>query len=271
MSNLLALAKRAALKAGRAIIKEYEAFDPSNIMIKSDSSPVTSADLASNDIIFNILKDSGIPICSEENILNFENRIKNSSFWIVDPLDGTKEFIAKNGEFCVCIALMQELRITLGVIFIPLTGELFYASESGVFKEKLAGDNFDKTIKKIDLIKNKTYDPKLYIGRRGKASFAYELAKKIDLNIKRIGSAIKFTTLVEYGGVYLRLSPSHEWDNAAGVALVKFSGGSVLELQNYRPISFGSKSLKSPNFLALDSNFAKKIDSILPYFNFKGK
>lgn len=271
MSNLLALAKRAALKAGRAIIKEYEAFDPCNIMIKSDSSPVTSADLASNDIIFNILKDSGIPICSEENILNFENRIKNSSFWIVDPLDGTKEFIAKNGEFCICIALMQELRITLGVIFIPLTGELFYASESGVFKEKLAGDNFNQIIEISNLNKNRLYNPYIYIGRRGRAIFAQELAKKLRLCVKRIGSAIKFTSLVEYGGIYLRLSPSYEWDNAAGYALVKFGGGEVLDLQDYKPLRFGGKSLKSPNFLALDSNFAKKIDSILPYFNFKGK
>lgn len=105
LSNLHDIAISAALAAGEAILAVYDKFE---LSFKDDSSPLTTADLAANEAIINHLKPTKIPICSEESILEFNKRDENSTFWLVDPLDGTKEFVSKSGQFCVSIALIQK-------------------------------------------------------------------------------------------------------------------------------------------------------------------
>ena len=120
MSELLNLAKKAAVNAGAQIMKFYSADNTAlKVCLKDDSSPLTSADLAANEAILKELKKSGIDICSEESVLSASSS-KEGLFWLVDPLDGTKEFLAHNDEFCVCIALIKDTKPILGVIFLKI-------------------------------------------------------------------------------------------------------------------------------------------------------
>ena len=105
LDELLALAEDAAKKANAAIMQNCDKFD---VFVKADKSPLTNADLAANDVIMSTLEPSGIVICSEECVLDSKRRMSEERFWLIDPLDGTKEFIARNGEFCVCIALIEH-------------------------------------------------------------------------------------------------------------------------------------------------------------------
>jgi len=133
MSELLNLAIKAAISAGGEIMKFYSSNSQAlKVCLKDDSSPLTSADLAANEVILKELSKSGIKICSEESILQDSDK---DEFWLVDPLDGTKEFLARNGEFCVCIALIKEARPVLGVIFIPVSKELFTLMKTALLKK----------------------------------------------------------------------------------------------------------------------------------------
>ncbi|MBR8463288.1 3'(2'),5'-bisphosphate nucleotidase CysQ [Campylobacter sp. faydin G-24] len=244
MKDLLNLAKIAAISAGKQILKHYDDF---TIKIKSDKSPLTSADIAANKAIFETLSTSNIPICSEEQILSNDKKV--DEFWLVDPLDGTKEFVARNGEFCVCIALIKLGRPLLGVIFIPKTNELFYADKNGVFKEIL-DSNFSSKYT-IDLKQNIQDNDTIYVGNYGKNKVTKLIANELCFSLTHIGSAIKFTRVCENGGIYVRFSPSHIWDNAAGDALVSFLGGCVIDINTMKPPLYSITNLKSNHFIAL--------------------
>lgn len=259
MNSLLKLAKKAAIEAGRAIMLEYD--KSFSVRLKGDRSPVTSADLAANDKIYEILSSSGIPICSEESVLEAASRQAAGTFWLVDPLDGTKEFIDKNGDFCVCIALIEAGKAVLGVIFIPATAELFYASDAGIFMERL-GTGLG-LLEILNLNKVAKNEKNIYLSRRSKNVISRELASTLGLRTHTIGSAIKFARLVQNGGVYVRLSPSYLWDNAAGDALVRLSGGVILDADSLEPIDYASKSLKSPHFICLSKDMTFLLDSVV--------
>ncbi|EJP74847.1 MULTISPECIES: 3'(2'),5'-bisphosphate nucleotidase CysQ [Campylobacter] len=258
--DLLTLAKVAALAAGEQIKEHYENF---TLTLKADRSPLTSADLAANEAIIKILSQSGLPVCSEEKILEPKSCENLERFWLVDPLDGTKEFIAKNGEFCVCIALIENERPTLGVIFIPHTNELFYASEGGAFKEIL--DAKGKILAKINLHQSRQNGKNfILLSHRSKSLKAKSIAAKLSLNHAKIGSAIKFCRLAEgSGGVYARFSPSCLWDNAAGDAIVCFSGGTVVDASTHLPPRYDIKTLSSPHFIALSRENLGLLEPIL--------
>jgi len=263
MSDLLNLAIKAAIGAGREIMKFYS---PSNdkeglqIRIKEDSSPLTSADLAANGAILKELKKSGIDICSEESVLSASSS-KEGLFWLVDPLDGTKEFLAHNDEFCVCIALIKDTKPILGVIFLPVTKELFYADENGAFKEIL--DAKGESITKIDLNeKSENFENYIFLSKRGDPKTAEFIKENLNLKQISLGSAIKFCRLVEFGGVYLRFAPSYLWDNAAGEALVNFCGGKVFDANSSKEMSYELTNLKSPFFIALSKNTLNLKDKI---------
>ena len=261
MSELLNLAIKAALGAGAEIMKFYSSSSkPLKVSLKDDSSPLTSADLAANEAILKELKKSEIDICSEESILPVDHDSKDE-FWLVDPLDGTKEFIEANGEFCVCIALIRKSKPVLGVIFIPVSKELFYADENGAFKEILDAKN--DVIKRVDLNrKSKKFKEILFLSRRGDPQKAEFIASNLKLEQNRIGSAIKFCRLAEFGGVYLRFMPSYLWDNAAGEAIVNFCGGKVFDAGSGEDMSYKLANLKSPFFVALGKNALNLKDEI---------
>jgi protein cysQ len=261
MSELLNLAIKAALGAGAEIVKFYSSSNEAiKVSLKDDKSPLTSADLAANEAIIKELEKSGIDICSEESILSSDPS-KDGLFWLVDPLDGTKEFLAHNDEFCVCIALIKDTKPILGVIFLPVTRELFYADESGAFKEIL--DEKNDVIKRIDLNrKSKKFKDILFLSRRGDPQKAEFIASNLKLEQIRIGSAIKFCRLAEFGGVYLRFIPSYLWDNAAGEALVNFCGGKVFDAGSGKDMSYKLDHLKSPFFVVLGKNALNLKDEI---------
>ncbi|MDY4802931.1 3'(2'),5'-bisphosphate nucleotidase CysQ, partial [Campylobacter sp.] len=123
--DLINLAQRAAKAAGAEILRYYHEGN-FEVSTKEDNSPLTNADIAANDAIYFYLSQSGIDICSEEALLDPAKMSENDTFWLVDPLDGTKEFLARNGEFSVCIALIQKARPVFGLIYIPISSETFY-------------------------------------------------------------------------------------------------------------------------------------------------
>ena len=265
IDDLLELARYTAVKAGNEILKFYPPQSLENkleIKFKEDNSPLTSADLAANKIVVDLLSTSRIKICSEEQILEPKKCYPSiKEFWLVDPLDGTKEFIEANGEFCVCIALIRKSKPVLGVIFIPASRELFYANENGAFKEIL--DTKNDVIKRVDLNrKSKKFKEILFLSRRGDPQKAEFIASNLKLEQNRIGSAIKFCRLAEFGGVYLRFMPSYLWDNAAGEAIVNFCGGKVFDASSGKDMSYKLAHLKSPFFVALGKNALNLKDEI---------
>ena len=127
---MLNLARLAAISAGVQILRHYDDYE---ISYKSDNSPVTSADLSANEAILSTLSQSKIPICSEESLLSLDELVNLERFWLVDPLDGTKDFICKTGEFCVCIALIEHGRPILAVIYAPKFDEMYYSDGHGLY------------------------------------------------------------------------------------------------------------------------------------------
>lgn len=247
---LLDLALNASKKAGKAILNERKSLE---IWKKDDGSPLSSADLASNEILCEELKKSDLAVCSEEAPLDFDLRKKLSCFWLIDPLDGTKGFLKGEGGFCVLISLILNQRPTLAVIANPSTEEFFYAhSKTVVYKN-------DKPLEKNETIfqANK---------KHALVSIHYPNPKNKDFLDKnqlistQIGSALKFIALLEgKAGVYHRFESLHSWDLAAGDFLLNQNGGLMLGLdKNFIP--YNQESFLCPAFLAVSKKeFANEL------------
>lgn len=245
-------------KAGDAIMDIYDS--PFEVETKSDNSPLTIADKKSHSIIDEGLKNifPDMPILSEEGRdISYSERKNWKNFWLIDPLDGTKEFIKRNGEFTVNIALIENNLPVLGVIHIPVSNETFWGSDcSGSFysqdnkKEKqiYVSKNIDDPIK----IATSSSHPSKDLDNLLKKFESYELIKK--------GSSIKLC-LVACGtaDIYLRLGPTSEWDIAAGDAIIKFAGGNVISLLDRDILTYNLKeSLLNPEFIAFNNDQNKK-------------
>jgi 3'(2'), 5'-bisphosphate nucleotidase len=230
----LKIAIKAALKAGKIIRKIYK---KNNIQIenKSNDTPVTEADIKSNLLINKFIheKFSEHSILSEELIDN-PSRLNNKWCWIIDPLDGTKEFIKKNGEFCINIALSYDHEVVLGVILIPITNELYYAVKGrGSFYKKYF-------LKKKIKVSDKTDNITLFKSRSTKSSKLDELIKNNEEKIMYIiekGSAIKGCLIAHgKGEVYYKFGNSYEWDTAAMQCIVEEAGGIFRQMDDSRMI-----------------------------------
>ncbi|MGP1486014.1 MAG: 3'(2'),5'-bisphosphate nucleotidase CysQ family protein [Campylobacter sp.] len=283
MEDLLNLAKLAAIKAGEEILKFYThvKFEDEilasastlsknlhnenlQIAIKKDKSPVTSADLAANKAIFDVLKSSNLPICSEEQILND----KASAFWLVDPLDGTKDFLDGSGEFCVCIALISDHRPILGVIYLPVTNEIFFATNDiNTQKELYKDGEFIGQSLKYDT-QNKDV---IITGKRGKNAKAAKLCEMMNFQIKKLSSAIKYCRIAQgLADVYLRYSPSYLWDNAAGEIIATKSGAKMINLKTKTQPFYDLKNLKNGEFMVISKRHLQNQKAIFDaiYENF---
>ncbi|WP_170019861.1 inositol monophosphatase family protein [Campylobacter sp. RM16190] len=277
LNFLLELAKSAAFEGGKEILKFYQSSEilmPINkkdearayeIYIKPDKSPVTQADLASNDKIFEILSKSGLPICSEEKILD-ENA---SEFWLIDPLDGTNDFISGVGEFCVCIALIQNYRPILGVIYVPISNEIYFAAKGlGTHYEKLK--NFSSIQDQIasfskQNLANKS-QKRIAISRYGKNKIPLLLSQKLNLEPLHLSSAIKFCKIAEgMAEIYARFSPSSIWDNAAGEVIASEAGAVMIDLKTQNPPLYQTSNLKSNEFVVISKEFLDQKDEILAF------
>lgn len=251
----------ASVKAGEEILKIYNRdFD---IQIKSDKSPLTQADLASNKIINSYLEKTGIPIISEENKqLDYEERKGWSKCWIVDPLDGTKEFIKRNGEFTVNIALIEDGVPVLGFIYVPVTKELYIGNVKAKKSWKITVDgdtdylgslNDENEIKPFF---NQSKNKIRVVGSRSHMNddtlkYIEELKKKYDnVEIVSKGSSLKFCLVAEgEADVYPRFAPTMEWDTAAGQAICKAVGLDVIDKGTGKPMVYNRQNLLNNHFL----------------------
>ncbi len=267
LSKLHDIAISAALAAGEAILAVYDKFE---LSLKSDSSPLTTADLVANQAIFTHLQSTQIPICSEESILPFHMRNEDALFWLVDPLDGTKEFIARNGEFCVCIALIWHSRPILGVIYTPLSKEI-YSSFVGapVFKNFEQIGEYKENLQSLNLANNTlNLDGSniLISGRSADMTQIENFAKEFNLNLATLGSAIKFSKLASQEvGVFIRFYGSHIWDTAAGDFLLHQSGGIMLSLSTLKPLNYAKKITLNDSFIALSRSQKSNLKRYLEY------
>jgi 3'(2'), 5'-bisphosphate nucleotidase len=259
MNQLLEIAIRAAIDAGKKIVEIYGTSD-FGIEVKEDQSPLTLADKASNEIINTCLIPSGIPILSEEGkTISWEDRKNWKSFWLVDPLDGTKEFIKRNGEFTVNIALIEKGTPVLGVIVVPVSGELYFADKNGSFKcfidlneEPVINNIIENS---IQLPAERSGSHFVVVGSRSHLNpETEEFIRTLDTNGKPLkmvskGSSLKLC-LVASGeaDIYPRLGPTMEWDIASGHAIARFAGRRVTML-NGEPLVYNKENLLNPYFV----------------------
>lgn len=253
----------AAIEAGKAILKIYNASETIEVTTKSDDSPLTAADQASNTVINSYLKDTGIPIISEENKqTDYEVRKSWEKCWIVDPLDGTKEFIKKNGEFTVNIALCEKGKPIFGVIYVPVTRELYYGDtrEGKSFKTVLDQNHTlpEKLGAPADRIEPAGEDPDTLrvVGSRSHMNTETEnyiasmKDKYRDIEIVSKGSSLKFCLVAEgLADVYPRYAPTMEWDTAAGSAIAEAAGLKVIAQDTDAPLEYNKENLLNPHFL----------------------
>ncbi len=234
-------------EAGNAILDIYNTdFD---VEKKADQSPLTAADLASHKIIVEALKKltPDIPILSEESAeITVAQRRSWSCYWLIDPLDGTREFVKRNGEFTVNIALIEDGEPTVGIVYVPVTGVIYYGDRKvGAFRQ-LPGEKRCKIS-----VRPKHRHPVKVAGSR---SHAGESLKRYLTNlgaheIISMGSSLKLCLVAEGSAdIYPRIGPTSEWDTAAAQAVVEAAGGRVTDTQ-MQPLRYNSKdSLLNPHF-----------------------
>jgi 3'(2'), 5'-bisphosphate nucleotidase len=243
---------RIARDAGEEILRIYENYDDFNVESKKDNSPLTIADQRANDIIVKGLKelDEGFPIVSEENKqIPYSERKGFKKFWLVDPLDGTKEFIKRNGEFTVNIALIDNGYPVLGVIYVPVSKALYYGYKGhGAFKamggktEKLQASEFGMKDKNLRVVCSRSHI------NEATQKFMDELHQPTTV---AVGSSLKFVILAEgEAQLYPRIGPTMEWDIGAAQAILEEAGGQVLNYETRNRLDYNKESLLNPNFIA---------------------
>lgn len=270
-TKLLHCAINSALVAGRAILEVYESPDM-GVEKKADDSPLTLADRRSHEIIMADISAFGIPVLSEEGRnIPFEERSQWPQMWIVDPLDGTKEFIKRNGEFTVNIALAENGIPTLGVIYVPVADTLYFAdkevgafmllrcAETGIVnRDADPSDNLDKVINQsVRLPAPKDANrPFTVMGSRSHGTPELEAyvedmrEKHGDVDFISAGSSLKICRVAEgRADVYPRLGPTMEWDTAAGQAIAMASGAQVVRHDNGKPLDYNKEDLLNPWFI----------------------
>ncbi len=239
-----------AQNAGKAILEVYNS-DNFDVEIKDDNSPLTKADKASHEIIEEGLRNlyPEIPILSEEGKdIDYENRKNWTSFWLVDPLDGTKEFIKKNGEFTVNIALIENNKPVAGIIYVPVTNETYFGSvETGSFKIETNG------IKEKISVSRKDFSQALNVvqSRSHSGEEENEFYSKFKINDKLSkGSSLKICLVAEgKAEIYFRGGPTWEWDTAAGHAIL-ISAGGVFTNKDKSDLLYNKETPKNFGFIA---------------------
>jgi len=247
LEYLCAITSDIAKQAGQKILEIYDSHY--QIEQKADNTPVTTADLIAHKIIVEGLSEltSDIPVLSEESTkIPFETRKQWHRYWLVDPLDGTREFIKRNGEFTVNIALIENHKSILGVIYVPVTKDNYFAwKNGGAFKTE-----FGQAHKRIHARKLPSQKP-VIAGSRSHASDRLKdyLDKLGDINLISMGSSLKSCLVAEgKADLYPRLGLTSEWDTAAAQCIVEEAGGYITDT-NMQPMRYNTKdSLLNPEF-----------------------
>jgi len=240
-----------AVQAGKAVMNVYEKED-FHVRIKEDQSPLTEADQLSNQIIVEGLNklDVNFPIITEENKeVPYAVRKKYSYYWLVDPLDGTKEFIKRNGDFTVNIALVHCKIPVIGVVFVPVNDELFWGvQEQGSFRI------LDGKAKRLQVIDFCMDDPRLIVvcSRSHLSSSTKKyMDSLVDPQTISRGSSLKFLEIAKGNAhLYPRLGPTMEWDTAAAHVILVEAGGKVINQEYEKELEYNKKSMLNPYFVA---------------------
>ena len=232
-----------------------------SVEYKDDKSPLTLADRNCNEVIGKYLIDTGIPFLSEEGIkIPFEERKDWEYFWLVDPLDGTKEFVKRNGEFTVNIALIHNQNPVLGVIYVPVKEELYFALEGlGSYKinQNIIIDNIEELISQSNRLPiNYNRNNYVVVGSRSHMtketeSFFEEKQKEHgNIEVMEIGSSLKLCMVAEgKADAYARYAPTMEWDTGAGHAIAKYAGFTVKRYNSLDDVIYNKQDLLNPWFL----------------------
>jgi 3'(2'), 5'-bisphosphate nucleotidase len=267
---------QAAIAAGTAINMVYHSED-FGVEYKSDQSPLTLADQKSHECIMKVLREFDIPILSEEGkSIPYDQRKDWKHFWVVDPLDGTKEFIKRNGEFTVNIALVENHRPIMGTIFVPDRNTLYFAAHDiGAFKledgpfndlQQSAGENSKTDADRLlpQIVEQSTRLPVQHtrqtaltiVGSRSHVTpeleaYVEEKRKTFgDVEFISAGSSLKICLVAEgLADVYPRLGPTMEWDTAAGQAIAEYAGATVRQYETGEPLIYNKEDLLNPWFI----------------------
>ena len=266
----------AAKRAGEAILEVYDS--DFAVEQKDDKSPLTLADKRSHEIIEKILEqtvtvnNSTVPILSEEGKeIPYDERIKWEYFWLVDPLDGTKEFIKRNGEFTVNIALIHKHKPILGIIYIPVKDVFYFAAanfgtykleNSGILTDNLSIEELIDKSQRLPLHSNDKTTLTV-VGSRSHTSEEFtEFVKQLNQKHENVefissGSSLKLCLVAEgKADVYPRFGPTMEWDTAAGQAIVEQAKGTVMETESNEPLNYNKSNLLNPFFIVSGQGFS---------------
>jgi 3'(2'), 5'-bisphosphate nucleotidase len=249
------------VRAGNEIIKVYQSND-FQVEMKSDKTPLTIADKNSNHVIVDGLKKifPKIPILSEESKKTpFQTRKEWEYLWIIDPLDGTKEFIKKNGEFSINLALVKDGIPIFGILYLPVKDTLYYAAKGyGAYKK----DNSGRFKRLFNSDEDKEYEQiadsqkRIIISRSHYTEETQQFVKEIEKQFSKVqlisvGSAMKIAYLAEgKADIYPRLAPTMEWDIASGQIILEESGGKILDFYKKTPLIYNKEDLRNPWFVA---------------------
>ncbi|MFY0651245.1 MAG: 3'(2'),5'-bisphosphate nucleotidase CysQ [Cyclobacteriaceae bacterium] len=249
--NLIEIAKDAAVEAGKAILEVYNS-DDFNVELKGDDSPLTRADKQAHNVIVSHLENTDLPILSEEGkSIPFEERKSWDHFWMVDPLDGTKEFIKRNGEYTVNIALIHDGKAIAGVVFVPVTQKLYWSVKGeGAFVKSKEGVGElrsnkitlqDEGLKVVASRSHLNDDTQQFLDSLNKPE------------VVSMGSSLKLLAIAEgTADVYPRFAPTMEWDTAAANAIVEESGAKVYQKEMKEELLYNKEDLLNPHFIVLN-------------------
>lgn len=256
----------AALRAGAGIMDIYNGEQEFLVNLKSDNTPITEADRRSHETIKDYLSRTRIPLMSEEGRdLLYEERCGWDLYWLVDPLDGTLEFIKRTGEFTINIALMVNNRPTVGVVYVPTSGRIYFAIEGrgawkriGMTPNPNAQMNISEIMRGAEPLPQTdgANDPKVVALSRSHISpdthiVVDSLKEKFGkIEILTQGSSLKLCLVAEgLVDIYPRTTPTSEWDTAAGECILNEAGGSIRELEHNSTLNYNKPTLINPNFI----------------------
>ena len=246
-----------ALSSGEVIMDVYNS-STFEVLLKSDDSPVTIADKKADEVISKGLKKyfPEVPVVTEEQVKSHD--LSASVFFIVDPLDGTKEFIKRRGDFTVNIALVADGEPIRGIVYAPARQRLFYTDENGEAVEEMAHFSVSKMglVKKIKTAFSDNTALKVVASKshRDKKTDEY-ISKYRCKELVSAGSSLKFCLIAAgEADLYPRFGPTMEWDTAAGHAILSAAGGSVLQVEDKKPLRYGKPHYRNPYFIASSKN-----------------
>jgi 3'(2'), 5'-bisphosphate nucleotidase len=264
LNELYYIALQAAIDASHEIMRVYQ--DDFSNVLKSDGSPVTEADLAASTIISSYLEKTNIPILGEETVhQSFEERKSWLLNWCVDPLDGTKEFIKRNGEFAVNIALIENQNPIFGLIASPVRQEILMGGkEMGAFMLRFEDIQFPEKWTKITAEEVINSPLVLTSSRSHHSGISLDFVNQLKANFGEIefitrGSSMKFFDLaLGKADVYPRFAPTMEWDIASGQAILESLGGCVIDAHTKLPLKYNRENITNPHFIAKTASFLRE-------------